>query len=120
YGSDFYKGTPVLTKNAFGEGQAYYVASSPDSQFLQAFLANLCEEQGVKPLLNTPAGVEVVERVKDGNSYLFIMNHNAEEMTFDAGSANQFDLLGSRQISGHVTIPGRDVMILERTTAVGS
>ncbi|MGV2788595.1 beta-galactosidase, partial [Clostridium perfringens] len=59
YGSDFYKGTPVLTKNAFGEGQAYYVASSPDSQFLQGFLANLCEEQGVKPLLNTPAGVEV-------------------------------------------------------------
>lgn len=120
YGSDFYKGTPVLTKNAFGEGQAYYVASSPDSQFLQGFLANLCEEQGVKPLLETPAGVEVVERVKDGNSYLFIMNHNAEEMTFDAGSANQFDLLGSRQISGHVTIPGRDVMILERTAAVRS
>ena len=51
YGSDFYKGTPVLTKNVFGEGQAYYVASSPDSQFLQGFLANLCEEQGVKPPL---------------------------------------------------------------------
>ncbi|VTR57852.1 Beta-galactosidase BgaA [Actinobacillus pleuropneumoniae] len=120
YGSDFYKGTPVLTKNAFGKGQAYYVASSPDAQFLQGFLANLCEEQGVKPLLDTPQGVEVVERVKDGNSYLFILNHNAEEMTFDAGSANSFDLLGSRQVTGHVTIPGRDVMILERAVAARS
>ena len=75
---------------------------------------------GREAAAETPAGVEVVERVKDGNSYLFIMNHNAEEMTFDAGSANQFDLLGDRQISGHVTIPGRDVMILERTAAVRS
>ncbi|MGG3283692.1 beta-galactosidase [Paenibacillus solani] len=120
YGTDFYKGTPVLTKNAFGEGQAYYVASSPDSQFLQGFLANLCQEQGLKPLLDTPPGVEVVERVKDGSSYLFILNHNAEEMTFDAGSANSFDLLSSRQVAGHVTIPGRDVMILERSIAAHS
>ncbi|MGE7055561.1 beta-galactosidase trimerization domain-containing protein, partial [Paenibacillus glucanolyticus] len=117
YGSDFYKGTPVVTRNRFGEGLAYYVASSPDSKFLQGFLANLCKEQGVKPLLNTPTGVEVAERVKDGGSYLFVLNHNAEEMTFDAGSAKLFDLLSNRQVSGHVTIPGRDVMILKRSAA---
>ncbi|GAB6927275.1 beta-galactosidase [Paenibacillus sp. JCM 10914] len=117
YGSDYYKGTPVLTRNRFGKGQSYYVASSPDAAFLQALLANLCEEQGVKPLLNTPHGVEVAERVKDGRSYLFVMNHNAEAMTFDAGSANRIEILSGLPISGLTTIPGRDVMIMEGSAA---
>ncbi|MGG1876171.1 beta-galactosidase [Paenibacillus cisolokensis] len=114
YGADYYKGTPVLTRNKFGNGQAYYVASSPDADFLQGLIANLCEEQGVKPLLNTPDGVEVAERVKNGTSYLFVMNHNAEEMTFDAGASRQRDLLTGKTISGQATIPARGVMILER------
>ncbi|PAD74400.1 MULTISPECIES: beta-galactosidase [Paenibacillus] len=114
YGADYYKGTPVLTRNKFGNGQSYYVASSPDADFLQGLIANLCEEQGVKPLLNTPDGVEVAERVKNGTSYLFVMNHNAEEMTFDAGASRQRDLLTGKTISGQATIPARGVMILER------
>lgn len=120
YGTDFYQGTPVLTRNRFGKGQAYYVASSPDAAFLRGFMSNVCEEQGIKPLLDTPAGIEVVERVKEGTSLLFIMNHNAEAMAFDAGSANQTDLLTERPVTGHVTIPARGVMILERPAAAGS
>ncbi|WP_342576971.1 Beta-galactosidase C-terminal domain [Paenibacillus sp. FSL M8-0142] len=48
------------------------------------------------------------------------MNHNAEAMAFDAGSANQTDLLTERPVTGHVTIPARGVMILERPAADGS
>lgn len=110
----------MLTRNRFGKGQAYYVASSPDAAFLRGFMSNVCEEQGIKPLLDTPAGIEVVERVKEGTSLLFIMNHNAEAMAFDAGSANQTDLLTERPVTGHVTIPARGVMILERPAADGS
>src|SRR6185503_3148743 len=62
YGSDFYKGMPALTVNKFGEGKAYYVASSPEVGFLQGFLANLCEENGIKPLVSAPEGIESVQR----------------------------------------------------------
>lgn len=116
YGTDYYEGSPVLTRNRFGQGQAYYVASSPDSAFLQGFLANVCEEQGVKPLLNAPAGIETAERVKDGNSFLFVLNHNADETMVDIGF-RQRDLLTGRDVSGKVAIPGRGVMILERAAA---
>lgn len=114
YGSDFYQGTPVLTRNKFGEGQAYYVASSPDSQFLTSFLGHLCDGKGIKPLLDTPVGVEVSERVKDNISYLFVLNHNAEEAVFYVGEKLLTELLTGQEVSGEVTIPGRDVMILER------
>lgn len=113
YGADFYKGTPVLTRNRFGKGQAYYVASSPDAAFLQGFTEHLCVEQSIKPLLNTPSGVEVAERVKGDKSYLFLLNHNEDEMTVQLGEEPRTDLLTGRVLSGEVTLSGRGVMVLE-------
>lgn len=113
YGSDFYKGMPVLTVNRFGNGRAYYVASSPEASFLQGFLKNLCEEKGIEPLLEAPAGVETARRVKGGNEYLFLLNHNAEDAQVDIGANAKNELLSGETLSGTVTVPGRGVLILE-------
>ncbi|MCM3702204.1 beta-galactosidase [Paenibacillus macerans] len=113
YGSDFYKGMPVLTVNRFGNGRAYYVASSPEASFLQGFLKNLCEEKGIKPLLEAPAGVETARRVKGGNEYLFLLNHNAEDVQVDIGADAKKELLSGDTLTGTVTVPGRGVLILE-------
>ncbi|WMT42228.1 beta-galactosidase [Paenibacillus sp. D2_2] len=113
YGSDFYQGMPVLTVNRYGKGKAYYVASSPEAAFLDGFLANLCAEKGIEPLLNAPAGVETTRRVKDGNSYLFLLNHNASDVEVDLGSIEAVDLLTTERVSGKIVVPGRGVKILE-------
>jgi len=112
YEKDFYKGMPVLTRNKFGKGLAYYAASSPDEGFMKEFLSNLCGEKGIKPLLETPEGVETTERVKGGQSFLFVLNHNAEEAELDLGSAGRRELLSDEVLSGKVSIPARGVMIL--------
>lgn len=113
YGSDFYKGMPVLTKNSFGSGHAYYVASSPEASFLEGFLANLCDEKGIKPLLHAPAGVEVARRVKSDKEFLFLLNHNAESAEVEIGSEGKKDLLAGKNVKDSVTVPGRGVIILE-------
>ncbi|MGG6313485.1 beta-galactosidase [Paenibacillus macerans] len=113
YGSDFYQGMPAVTVNRFGKGRAYYVATSPEPSFLQGFLKNLCDEQGVRPLLDAPAGVEAARRVKDGKSFLFLLNHNAEAAEVEIGSAGMKDLLANTRVSGTVEVPGRGVVILE-------
>ena len=112
YGADFYKGMPALTRNRFGKGQAYYIASSPESAFADALLANLCEEKGVAPLADAPAGVEVTRRSKDGSSFLFLLNHNAEEATVKVGPEYTQDLLTGQAVSGVITLAGRGVSIL--------
>ncbi|KUP25633.1 beta-galactosidase [Paenibacillus sp. DMB5] len=112
YGSDFYKGMPVLTANSFGEGKAYYVASSPEAGFLHGFLTNLCQENGIKPLVKAPDGIESVQRVKDGVSYLFLLNHKEEELGADIGTAERTDLLTGEIYSGTAIVPGRGVLIL--------
>lgn len=115
YGQDFYQGMPVLTRNRFGAGKAYYVASSPDEAFMESFLANLCEEKGIKGLLpeRAPEGVESARRVKDGKEYLFLLNHSAEAAEVNIGDNPRQDLLAHSSVSGSVTVPGRGVVILE-------
>ncbi|HEX2910912.1 MAG TPA: beta-galactosidase [Chloroflexia bacterium] len=112
YGEDFYEGMPVLTRNNFGKGQAWYVASSPDAAFLKGLAAQLAASKGISPVLTTPAGVEVAQRVKDGHSFLFIMNHNPETVTVDLGGLQATDLLSNQKISGQQEVPGRGLRIV--------
>lgn len=112
YGKDFYKGMPVVTKNKFGNGNAWYIASSPDSRFLQGLVSVICDEKGIQPLLHSDEGVEVSERMKNGKSYLFVMNHNKNTSAFDLQDKQMHDLLTGQELTGKVTIEAKDVMIL--------
>ncbi|NMI02585.1 beta-galactosidase [Paenibacillus sp. SZ31] len=113
YGDDFYKGMPVVTRNTYGEGEAWYVASDPDERFLDGLLGQLATAKNVESLLETPEGVEVSARTKDGKPYLFVMNHNASTQSYDLGTAKAHDLLTDREISGSVEIEARGVQLLE-------
>ncbi|MGN7412170.1 beta-galactosidase [Paenibacillus sp. SAF-068] len=113
YGDDFYKGMPVVTRNTFGQGEAWYVASDPDERFLDGFLGQLAAAKNVESLLETPEGVEVSVRTKDGKPYLFVMNHNATTQSYDLGTAKAHDLLTDRELSGSVEIEARGVQLLE-------
>ncbi|MEK4525941.1 MULTISPECIES: beta-galactosidase [Paenibacillus] len=113
YGDDFYKGMPVVTRNTFGQGEAWYVASDPDERFLDGLLGQLAATKNVESLLETPEGVEVSARTKDGKPYLFVMNHNATTQSYDLGTAKAHDLLTNRGLSGSVEIEARGVQLLE-------
>jgi beta-galactosidase len=115
YGEDFYAGSPVLTRNRYGAGEAWYVASSPEASFLQGFLGALCSGCGIEPIPGKQPGVEVTLREKDGRSYLFVLNHNAEAVTVDLGSVQGTDLLKDKAVAGKAELAGRDVMIVEIT-----
>ncbi|MET1172729.1 beta-galactosidase [Paenibacillus amylolyticus] len=113
YGDDFYKGMPVVTRNTFGQGEAWYVASDPDERFLDGLLGQLAAAKNIESLLETPEGVEVSARTKDGKPYLFVMNHNATTQSYDLGTAKAHDLLTNRELSGSVEIEARGVQLLE-------
>ncbi|MHA7581338.1 beta-galactosidase [Paenibacillus vandeheii] len=113
YGDDFYKGMPVVTRNTFGQGEAWYVASDPEDRFLDGLLGQLAAAKNIDSLLNTPEGVEVTARTKDGQQYLFVMNHNATSQSYDLGKAKAHDLLTDRSLSGTIEIEGRGVQLLE-------
>lgn len=79
YESDFYEGMPVLTKNRFGKGQAYYVATRSDKEFYHDFLGDICKELDICPVVNAPEGVEATIRSNEKGEFLFLLNHAEEE-----------------------------------------
>jgi beta-galactosidase len=113
YGEDFYAGTPVVTRNRFGAGNAYYVASDPEDRFLDDFVARLLAEHDIRAPLEATAGVEVAVRERDGQPLMFVLNHTAEVAHVPlAGQTGLRDLVRGMPVSGSLTLAPRDVRIL--------
>ncbi len=112
YGTDFYKGMPVLTRHAFGQGEAWYIASDGEESFIAGLLQHLCQQQSIQPVLDTPAGVEAGRRVKDGQAFLFLLNHNAEAATVELGSLQTSNMLEDQPVGSSIEVPGNGTIIL--------
>jgi beta-galactosidase len=72
----------------------------------------LLAKSGLKPILAAPDGIEVTERWKDGKRLLFVLNHHVDPMEITLDSPF-FDLLSSKSLSGNVSLPPREVLILK-------
>ncbi|WP_163578931.1 beta-galactosidase [Gracilibacillus saliphilus] len=112
YGSDFYKGMPVLTKNQYGEGHAYYIASSPDQLFVQDFVDTIAADKNIQGELDSAQGVEVIARNKADEKILFVMNHNNQSASFDTGEETYTNLLTGEKYTGETEIKAKDTLIL--------
>ncbi len=112
YGTDFYKGMPVLTRHAFGQGEAWYIASDGEESFVAGLLQHLCQQQSIQPVLDTPAGVEAGRRVKDGQAFLFLLNHNTEAATVELGSLQTSNMLEDQPVGSSIEVPGNGTIIL--------
>ncbi|WEG11737.1 beta-galactosidase [Pullulanibacillus sp. KACC 23026] len=112
YGEEFYADMPVLTSNQFGKGKAWYVGSSPDSNFLKDFAKHLCEHHHIHPILNTPENVEVSRRVKGDKAFLFLLNHNDQSVTVELKKAPYYEALNGVEVSGTVELDSKQAVIL--------
>ncbi len=112
YGTDFYAGMPVVTKNRYGKGHAYYIASNPETRFLDDFYADLRAQHGIESRWKVPENVEVTARYKGGKALVFILNHNNYAVNVDLGDEEYEDLLNGHTISGTFLLPAVDVRVL--------
>ncbi|MDE7184853.1 MAG: beta-galactosidase trimerization domain-containing protein, partial [Lachnospiraceae bacterium] len=78
YQHDFYAGYPALTRNIYGKGEAYYIASMNEMDFIRAFYRMLLHEKELECRLNVkfPMGVTVNERRASDRSLWFLQNFN--------------------------------------------
>ncbi len=112
YGKDFYAGRPALTRNTYGSGAAWYIASDPEQPFVDGLLAHICDEQGVQPILTPHEGVEVTQRAKDNHTFTFLLNHNDRPADVELGDIAGEDLLTGQHLSGKATLPPHGVSII--------
>jgi beta-galactosidase len=94
------EGVPSLTRHAAGSGTAWYLATFPDHDGIEALVDRLLAESGVAPAAAADAGVELVRRRADsGGSYLFAINHTRSAAAVEAVGV---DLLTGSAFAGTV------------------
>ncbi|MFJ8958396.1 beta-galactosidase [Lentzea sp. NPDC102401] len=76
-------GSPALTRNRCGAGDAWYLSTRLDAAEYTALLSRLLDSAGACPVLpGLPSGVEVVVRQgEDGRRWHFVLNHRAEPVS---------------------------------------
>ncbi|MGN1368364.1 MAG: beta-galactosidase [Aristaeellaceae bacterium] len=114
YDSDFYAGLPAVTRHAFGEGTAYYVATCSGDSFYTAFLRQAACQAGVSSSMHTPSGLSALLRENENGRFLFLLNTSEEEKTARLNDACTELLSGCTYRSGDtVTLPAKDVRIMK-------
>jgi len=114
FGDDYYRGYPSLTENSYGKGKSVYIATDPEDDFLRDLMKHYCNEKVIHPIIETPEGVEVSQRVRDNRTFTFILNHNNNEVSLDLPEGNYRSLLEERDVSGRIIISAKEVYILEK------
>jgi len=112
YDADFYAGRPCLTRHRFGDGRAWYIASRPDAEGLDACYRRIFDEAGVPPLVEgLPAGMEVASR----GDALFVMNFTGRpvEVSLPRGA----DALTGEALGGVATLEPNGLRVVLRQPA---
>ncbi|WP_328874382.1 beta-galactosidase [Streptomyces sp. NBC_00287] len=101
YGTDFYAGTPAVTRNKTGRGEAWYVATALDRPGVDWVVRRILARHGLLgPYADRPE-VETATRVApDGTRLLFVLNHDSEAVQLTA-TASSIDLLTGKRVEEH-------------------
>lgn len=82
YQKRFYSGTPAITKNAFGNGAAYYVGTVGELALYRTLMLTVFQEQDV-PVTRLPHAVERTMRTGPGGTYQFFFNNSIHGQNID-------------------------------------
>lgn len=114
YGKDFYAGRPVLTRNVFGKGQAYYIAARTDQPFLDDFYGALADELAIHPIIDAPLpeGISVMQRGDGERRFVFVMNFADSAAQIELNQQPYRDVLTGEQVGNRLDMPPYGVRIL--------
>lgn len=117
YETEFYADTPVVTRNHYDEGEAYYIGARTDVPFLESFYDQLCEELGLKNPLIKKGHKDVSVQVRNDaeHDYYFIMNFSEKERQVTLGKP-AFNLISQEEIAGELNLPPYDVVVVKVKT----
>lgn len=109
---DFYAGKPAATLNHCGSGKVIYLGALGDGAYYETIARWTASLAGINPLLETPAGVEVVERWQGEQRILFVLNHSEQPQTLTLDTPRT-NLLDGQRLAREVAVDSHGVLILQ-------
>ena len=114
YLDEFYAGTAAVTRNEFGDGDAWYVGACLDDDGIDWVVRRALERHGLVGPFAQAEGVEHTVRQVDGRRYDFVLHHGAEPVPVVIPH-DGVDLLTGRTLGAgdEVTLRPADVLVIE-------
>ncbi len=103
-------GAPAITRNAFGGGTAWYVATTLDEVSFSSLVVEVLAHAGV-PATRPPLDVEITTRVSDTHRYTFYINHSMSDVALEARGV---ELITGETVHSTLSIPAGKVRLLKR------
>ena len=82
YSTGFYRQSPAITENTYGNGIAWYVGTEPGEELMEDLLAYFERVSGVGTLGTAADGVEMMTRESSDLVWLFVINHTNDEQVY--------------------------------------
>ena len=113
YEEDFYAGMPAASRNSYGKGTTYYIATMFEEDGLAKILDQAVSEAGVHPVIPEQTGLEVVTRVSDTTRFYYVMNFTDEEQVLPDSLAGKKDMINGKMTETGMKLKKWDVLLLE-------
>jgi beta-galactosidase len=110
-------GVPAVTRNSFGDGEAWYAATRLDAGALRGLVATAARRAGVVIPPTPLEGVELVRRRGATASYLFAINHTDSPVELAAAGT---ELITDDAVTGSLTVPAGEVRVVRETATTES
>jgi len=113
YAEGPFKGSPAAALNRLGAGQVVYVGFQGDPVFYNTLVRWLLAEAKVLPPFAPSDAVEITERVRGKDRFLFVLNHAGEPQKLALPSKPAWrDILTGQKMPRQLTLKPYDVRIL--------
>ncbi len=85
FSEEYYEKSPVLTKNDYFDGTAYYLTSTLNIEFYTDFYKKLVQNHGINSFVpfDLPLEINATLRQNDTHKYLFLLNFSEKTITLD-------------------------------------
>ncbi|WP_429393155.1 beta-galactosidase [Robbsia andropogonis] len=113
YATDFFAGRTAITRNAYGQGCAYYIGTILDDAGYKALIFEIAKMLGLDPVDNLPTGVELSVRSGNGRRLMFVLNLTKEKNSVDLNVTGAISALTGRTVAGSLTLEPMGVEILQ-------
>jgi len=111
-------GEPAITRNAYGDGVAWYVSTRLPAPARDRLIGEVLAAAGVGPVVpGAPPGLEAVRRHgENGRTWLFVLNHADRASLVPARGT---ELLSGRRVNGVLEVAPAGVAVVREDRAAG-
>jgi beta-galactosidase len=104
----------AATVNPYNNGMVFTTGVYLDEAAQDAFIAHVIKVAKIPPLINSPEGVEICQRITvDGYKVGIMINHTSSEQRFQIPFPI-YDYLTEQQLEGEISLGAYDVIVFSR------